>query len=202
MSNDDSYRKLDSKKAAKVLSRLTDLLDMPPFSPDTTVVFSRPLSFLPHWSLVEAADGTSLPERRIVALDDGKRAVVVDYGAALPAEIASTFQVNHDTVCDYVRFYLTYARSGADRFILVENIDDMPWRDDMGPSARKSLGKQVIPLTLVTYDGQDCTLKASLLFRNTLFEATIKVTEKGKVTVKRDSKIAEDLSVFDVATGF
>ncbi len=199
---DDSYRKLDPKKAAKQLARLEDMLDIAPFSPEKTVVFSRPLSFLPGWMLVEIVDSTALPERKVIVLDDGRRAMVMEYGVPLNDEINGLLSINHDTVADFVRFYLTYARSGSDRLMLVENIDDFPWREDMGPAARKTFGRQVIPLTLLPSVDKDYVMKAAVLFRDSLFEVTITVTKQGKITISRDAKVAEDLGVFDLATGF
>lgn len=188
----------------KFIDRLNKAWKGSPFDAQRTVVHARPLSFANDWVLAEAGDASTIPEKRCVALDNGAECVPVQFDADFIAGFASKNGVllDHDSAPDYMRFWFEYVRSGPDRFVLVEAVDDMPWREEPTPQARKSLAKTVMPLTLVDQQGDIFVFKACILFRDTLFDCTLETTLNGQVTFTARSAIAEGLTVSDGLTGF
>lgn len=199
-----AFEKLEGAKQKKFIDRLNKSWAGSPFDAARTVVHARPLSFANDWILAEAADGTIVPEKRCVALDNGAECVPVQFNAEFIPAFAGKNRVmlDSDSASDYMRFWFEYVRSGADRFMLVEAVDDMPWREEPTPQARKSLAKSVMPLTLVDQQGDVFVFKACMLFRDTLFACTLETTRQGRVSITSRLVIAEGLTVIDSTTGF
>ncbi len=199
-----NYEKLEGLKAKRFIERLNRTWCGSPFDAAHTVVHCRDLPFARGWFLAEAGDAVSMPEKRAVVLDNGRECVPVEYGPDFVARFAAANHVNLgvSNAPDYVRFWLEYTRAGADRFQLVESLDDINWREEITPQARKSLSRQVTPLTMTAHGGTGFVFKACLLFRDTLFDATLQVDMDGKVAITERTVIAESLTVIDPLTGF
>lgn len=199
-----AFEKLEGSKQKKFVDRLNKSWMGSPFDASRTVVHARPLSFANDWILAEAGDATTIPEKRAVVLDNGDECVPVQFNAEFIAAFAGKngIVLDHDSAPDYMRFWFEYVRTGTDRFLLVEAIDDMPWREEPTPQARKSLAKSITPLTLVDQQGDVFVFKACVLFRDTLFDCTLETTLDGKVTITSRHTIAEALTVSDPMTGF
>jgi len=162
------------------------------------------MSFLPGWSLAEVSDATAMPEKKCVCLDDGSECVPLQYDAGFIENFCRSraLRLDRHTTSDYVRFWLEYIRSGADRFLLVESVDDLPWREEPTPQARKSLAKAITPLTLVESTPAAFSFHACLLFRDALLDCGLEVTYDGKLSLVSREVVAEDLTVTDPFTGF
>lgn len=199
-----AYEKMEGSKARKFIERLNKAWSGSPFEEARTVVHARSLSFAKGWVLAEASDAMAMPEKKCVALDDGKTCMPIEYGPDFIPKFASNqnLYLSHETATDYLRFWFEYARSGTERFVLVENLEDIPWREEPTPQARKSLTKSIIPLTLVSPSDRGFLFKATLLFRDTLMASTLEVESTGRVALKDKSVIAESLTVTDSLTGF
>lgn len=199
-----AFEKLEGSKQKKFIDRLNKSWSGSPFDATRTVVHARSLSFANDWMLAEAGDATTIPEKRCVVLDNGTDCVPVEFNAEFVPGFAGKNGVllDHDSAPDYMRFWFEYVRSGSDKFLLVEAIDDMPWREEPTPQARKSLAKAITPLTLVDQEGDVFVFKACVLFRDTLFDCTLETTLDGKVTITARHTIAEGLTVSDGTTGF
>ncbi len=199
-----AYEKIEGTKAKKLLERLNKAWSGSPFEESRTVIHARGLSFAKGWILAEASDAMAMPEKKCVALDDGKTCLPIEYGPDFIPKFAANQNVylSHDTAPEYVRFWFEYVRSGAERFMLVETLDDMPWREEPTPQARKSLSKSVMPLTLIGPSTSGFIFKACVLFRDTLMDCTLEVSASGAVSFVERNIIAETLTVTDAFTGF
>lgn len=92
--------------------------------------------------------------------------------------------LNDETVEDYVRFFFAHVRGQHGQFVIVEGIDDIRWKDDPPPSARKAVSKLITPLTFKTYDEhKNRILSACIIFKDSLFKAKIRVALNGQITL-------------------
>ncbi|MBU6235103.1 MAG: hypothetical protein KGQ41_04605 [Alphaproteobacteria bacterium] len=199
-----AYEKIEGQKAKKFIERLNEAWRGSPFDAARTVVHARPLSFVKGWMLAEASDAVTMPEKKCIALDNGQTCVPVEYSPDFITNFAANqnMYLSHATAPDYVRFWFEYVRSGPEKFQLVETLDDIPWREEPTPQARKSLAKMITPLTLTGPVGTGFAFKACVLFRDTLFDCTLEVTASGGVHFTNRTIMAESLTVTDSFTGF
>lgn len=199
-----TYEKMEGSKAKKFLERLNKAWQGSPFDENRTVIHARGLAFAKGWILAEASDAMAMPEKKCVALDDGKTCLPMEYGSDFIPKFAANqnLLLSGQTAPEYLRFWFEYARSGAERFLLVETLEDITWREEPTPQARKSLSKAVMPLTLTEPSATGFIFKATILFRDTLMACTLDLSANGMVAFKDRAIIAESLTVTDALTGF
>ena len=102
----------------------------------------------------------------------------------------------------YVRFFFTYIKGQHGRFLLVDNPDEINWKDEPPPSGRKALAKLIEPLQ-ITGRAADGTfdLQGSMIFKDSLFFAKISVNPGGQVTLSDEELLVEDIPVRDDVLG-
>src|SRR5690606_6684391 len=110
--------------------------------------------------------------------------------------------LNEDTIGLYVKFFFTYIKGKHGRFLIIDNPDEIEWKDEPPPAGRKALAKMIEPLSLTAQD-KDGTfhLQASMIFQDSLFAAKISVTPDRQVTLYDEELLVEDIPVRDDVTG-
>ncbi len=111
-------------------------------------------------------------------------------------------KLDDETVADYARFFFTYIRGRHGRFIITENVDDINWKEDPPPAARKAIGKMLGPVSIKKKDekGTYC-LEARVMFKDSLFKTDIYVKPDGTVTLTDEELLIEDMPVLDDVFG-
>ena len=150
----DSFVQIEHGDAAKILDKINPLLEMAPFDAAMARVMRHPLSFYPGYDVVEVTDHDVNPPRKISFIDkendetvpvlllDGKNEGIYKLNADLP------IQLNNENITQYTLFFFSYVRGRHGRFIVVQNVEDIDWREEPAPSGRKALGKMIKPLML------------------------------------------------------
>ncbi len=200
----DSYTQIEHGAAAEILDQLNPLLDGAPFDPAVVRILSHDLPFYNGYSLIEVTDHDVNPSRQIsfiyknsaggdrIYLLNGQNEVIYHLNQLAPIFL------NEETIKLYVRFFFNYVRGRHGKFIIVENIDDVKWREEPAPAGRKALGKMIQPIELknITENGT-YQLSTSIVFKDSLFESDISVDENGNVTLSNQELLVEDIPVID-----
>ncbi|MFA7277079.1 MAG: hypothetical protein WC043_09795 [Pseudobdellovibrionaceae bacterium] len=197
----DTYIKLDRLETEDILTLTVRHFDGISFNPQNSIIMARDLSFYPGYRLYDMADHTHIPAaRRFVLMKDGDL-VILDFTNAPIYALNSRLPLvlNEDTVRDYVRFFFNFVRGRHGRFLITESVDDIAWRDEPPPAARKSVGKLIMPLTLLKSDRGDGSyiFQAQMMFRDSLFQADILVAKDGAVQLSNEQLLIEDMPVLD-----
>lgn len=200
----DAYVKCDRLETEDLLAEFARHLEGAAFQPDTTVIMTRPLPYYPGYSFFDIADHATLPSRRRFVLRKDADIVALDFtnGPIYALNQRAPLVLDDTTLPDYVRFFFSFVRGRHGRFILCESVDDIAWRDEPPPSARKAIGKMLDPLTVVRKDHDGTThLSAEMMFRDTLFHAEISVTPDGMVKLSNEKLLVEDMPVLEDTFG-
>src|SRR5262249_28730450 len=111
-------------------------------------------------------------------------------------------KLNDSTVSDYVRFFFSFVRGRHGRFLITESVDDIHWKEDPPPAARKAIGKMVMPVMLVKKENNGgFHLQATMMFKDSLFKSDINVTPNGLVQLSNEELLIEDMPVLDDTFG-
>jgi hypothetical protein len=111
-------------------------------------------------------------------------------------------QLNDGTVADYVRFFFSNVRGRHGRFLITETVDDIQWREEPPPAARKAIGKILVPLTVTGRDPDGgFRLAACMMFKDSLFKAAVTVRRDGIVSLSDEELLIEDMPVLDDTFG-
>lgn len=200
----NGYEKIEGPRAEKLLDRLNPVWAGSPFETGKAVIHARGLPFAKGWVLAEVEDNLAMPGKKCVALDNGRDCIPVEYNAQfIPAFIKNhALSLTEKTAKSYLHFWFEYARSGVERFILIENLDDVPWREEITPQIQRSLSKRVTPVTLVETTPKGFTFEATILFRDTLMIVAATVTPDGDVKLDKKETVVQNLTVTDALVGF
>jgi hypothetical protein len=78
--------------------------------------------------------------------------------------------LNENNVIEYIMFFFSYVRGRHGRFIIIENVDDIDWREEPPPAARKAMSKILAPVSVAGID-DDGTFHLSMfvVFKDSLF---------------------------------
>lgn len=201
----DAFIKLDSKKTAKMVELINPHLDRP-YAADSVTIMVHDLSFYPGYFLVELADHSENPPvGRAVICNDKGAVHVLDWTNAPIFALNETIPVsldNDDKIMDYARFFFAYVRGRHGRFLIVDTVDDIDWREEPAPAGRKALGKMIEPLHIKKKDADGTTiLPAAIVFRDSLFAGEIYVQRDGTIEMKNEELLVEDIPVADDTFG-
>ena len=182
----DSYTQIEHGAAAEILDQLNPLLDGAPFDASMARVLSHDLPFYNGYSLIEVTDHDVNPPRQIsfvyknteggdrVFILNGQNEIIYFLNKHVPIFLSA------EIIKLYVRFFFSYVRGRHGRFIIVENVDEIDWREEPAPAGRKALGKMIEPLDIknVTAEGV-YHLKASIIFKDSLLNPTYRLMKAG-----------------------
>lgn len=199
----DAYVKVDKDETKKYVETLKPHLEGS-FDASSTIIMARPLPFYKDSTFLDIADHKTMPPaRRFVIMVKGKP-TVIDFTNKPIYELnaAQPIRLSEDTVIDYVRFFFSYVRGRHGRFLIIESIDDIAWREEPAPSGRKAIAKMITPITIEPDAGTGSYhLTAHLLFKDSLFHAHLYVTSQGEVKITEETLLIEDIPVIDDTLG-
>jgi hypothetical protein len=201
----DSFQLIEHGDAAKILDDLNPKLDGSPFDASVVRILSHPLPFYAGYDLVEVTDYDVNPPRKVsfiykagenteLHILNGKNDPIYELNKKAP------IQLDDKNIYIYVRFFFSYVRGRFGRFIIVENVDDIDWKEEPSPAGKKALAKMINPLTMKSSDGQ-YLLSASIVFKDSLFEADISVQSDGTTALSNQELLVEDIPVLDDTFG-
>ena len=205
----DQYSKLNLTDTEKSLGVFNPLFDGSPF-PTTAIIMRRPLAFYPaHWFYDVADHQTMPPRRRYVivqqneATDAPQNITILDGSPQTILTLNNTVPLvlNDKTITEYIQFYLAFTRGPEGRMVLVESLDDIPWRDDPSPAARKALGKMIAAIEPTGSVNGNYHTKAQVIFSDGLYEIDIHVAKNGDITFQDPKMLIEDMPVLDDVLG-
>lgn len=200
----DALVKLDALEVEDLVPRLNPLLGGSPYDAQKTTILATEMPFYPGARFFEIADHSVLPVRRNFVVYRQTDAVTLDWTNAPIYRLNETVPVALDerNVADYVRFFFSFVRGRHGRFIIIENVDDIAWKDEPPATARKAIAGLIEPVRLTGIDSDGSyALAVKMIFKDSLFRSAVKVSPKGLVTLQDEELVVEDIPVLDDTFG-
>lgn len=196
----DAFIKLDPVQAAHMVERVNPHLDVP-FHQSAATVMVHTLPFYENHLLVEIARHDQHPPLVRTVICDDKSGVTVLNWTNEPIHklnAAAPIQLDDNNMMDYVRFFFTYVRGKHGRFIIIDTVDDIEWREEPAPAGRKALGKMIEPMHVIKRTEDGTTVFAvCIVFRDSLFTAEVHVKQDGLIVLQNEELLVEDIPVAD-----
>lgn len=199
----DAYISIEHGKAVALLEMLNPKIDLSPF-PNTSRILCHSLNFYNGYSLYEVSDNGVNPAKKcsFIYKDNGTTdEIYVLNGTNEPIYSLNKsvpIFLNQSNIVLYVKFFFHYVRGKFGRFHIIENVDEMNWREEPSPAGRKALGKMIAPLELIKEDERGTYhLKGRIIFKDSLFEADFLVQENGNVNLNNQEILVEGIPVLD-----
>ncbi|MEZ5815312.1 MAG: hypothetical protein R3E13_11440 [Alphaproteobacteria bacterium] len=200
----EAFTKLELDETALILDRLNPEFDGSVFDPVETTVLAQNIRFYPGFRILDIADYGTIPPLRRFVLYSADMFSILDFSNeplyALNQKLP--IDLNENNVADYIRFFFTYVRGRHGRFIITESVDDINWKEEPPPTARKAIGKMLTPVKLEKKDENgNYHLNACMVFKDSLFKSRIKVEPNGFVSLSDEELLVEDMPVLDDTFG-
>lgn len=200
----DAFTRLDTLEIENLLPRLNPLVDGAPFTAKGTTVLSMELPFYNGYSLLEIADHSVMPSRKSYVIHGPDQVVALDWTNApiYALNRKAPLKLNAKNAIEYLRFFFSFVRGPHGHFVITETPDDISWREDPPPAARKAIGNMIEPVRIksTARDGT-MTMIATMVFKNSLFRSMVSVTPEGLVSMRDEELMVEDLPVLDEVFG-
>ena len=141
----DAHEKLELAEMATILDKLNPSFDGADFDPVETTIMAVDAPFYPGYRFLEITNHTVSPPMKRFALYSEEKFTILDFTNepiyALNKELP--ISLTEENVSDYVRFFFTYVRGRHGRFLISEGVDDVNWKEEPPPAARKAIGKML-----------------------------------------------------------
>lgn len=200
----EAFGKLDLEEVAIIIDRVNPLLQGIQFDPVEAEIMAINISFYPGWRLLDIADHSSMPASRRYVVYGPQKAFVLNFTNE-PIYLLNRdvpISLTDDTIADYVRFFFSFVRGRHGRFLVSESVDDIAWKEDPPPAARKAIGKMIVPITIENKDAAGTFhIVSTMMFKDSLFKSKIHVTKDGFVTLSGEELLIEDMPVLDDTFG-
>lgn len=200
----DAFIRLSAPQVEQLLKDVTPLLNVAPFPEGQTVVLARDLDFWPGCALCDISDQGVNPIRRIFAIWKPGAAVILNWTnePVYALNKVVPLQLTENSILDYIRFFLQFVRGRHGRFLIAETVDDINWKEEPPPAARRAVGKLLHPLRLKgKTPAGDNIFEACVMFQDSLFHTDITVSDEGIVTLSNEQMLVEDMPVLDDREG-
>ena len=197
----NKFTEIKDGEAAALLDKINEQIEGQKLNTASVKILSTDLNYYPSCSFIEVSSGDPLDKRQISLLQNnqvnevyilnGTNEPIYKLNAELP------IQLNKENVCAYARFFFSFVSGRHGRFLIIDSPDDIDWREEPAPNAKKALCKMIEPLSVISEDDQHFTLKSSIIFKNSIFETDVIVQKDGQITLTRQEILVEDIPVLD-----
>lgn len=199
----EAFEKLELAEVATILDQINPEFEGAKFDPVETVIMAIELSFYVGFRLLEISDHTVSPPHQRFVLYSSEKTMVLDFtnGPIYALNKEVPIYLSEETIFDYLRFFFTYVKGRHGRFLIAETVNDINWKEEPPPAARKAIGKMLQPIELKSTEGGGYQLCATMMFKDSLFKSDIKVSLEGNVILSDEELLIEDMPVLDDVFG-
>lgn len=203
----EEFTKVETEEIEGILSHVNPTLGDQAYSADNTTIMMADLSFYHGYVLLEISDHSVHPLRRhyVVYNETDGTHHIVDYTNEFIYGLNKSIPLMLDdiNVFEYLRFFFAHVAGAHGRFLVIENIDDIAWRENPPPNAREVISKMIEPLTLLEAKKDGSYLvNAFMVFKTGLFKAKITITSDGTVNMGNEEMLIEDMPILDDVIGY
>ena len=200
----NAFVRLEPDETKELLDIVVPHFEGGSFAHDNAVILAQDFSFYPGYRFLDVANFEHVPPQHRYVLLGSDDVVVLDWSNepiyALNDRLPITLSDNN--IIDYVRFFFTHVRGKEGRFVVVENVDDIDWREEPPVAARKAIGEMLEPLHVFNKE-KDGTyhLEACIVFQDSLFKSKIEVKSNGLVSLYDEELVVEEMPIADQTLG-
>lgn len=197
-------QKLTDEERFSVLQEINAGREGSAFDEKTVTIIAQDLPFFPGYRFLDIVDyeENATPQHGFFIYKPGDVHVIDWTNQPFYELAAENFVLNAQTVSPYVRLFFQYVRSSQGRFLIIDTIDDIVWRNELPPAARKAVSDMITPLELVRQDPDGSfVLRLCMLLKNALFRNEVRVSTTGDVALSLGEVLIEDMPVQDDILG-
>jgi len=192
--------KLNKGESRDLLNEVNPYLEGTAMSDNHADIVTAPLPFYPGYRLLEITDRSNNPTRKRFVIYKPDHIVAMDYtNTPLYALNKSCpIALSQENVIGYAQFFFNFVHGKHGKFQVVESVDEINWKEEPPPNARRSLAQMIKPMNIERFE-EDGTyvLSANIIFKNALFQCNITAKQNGIVRLSQEKVLVQDLPLLD-----
>lgn len=203
--DNDIWEKLSAEESEDFVSGVNPYLKPIELGKNSTTVKKHDLSFYDEYDLFQLTDFESIPNvikyvlvNKFSDFGHSQKVIPITWTnePIYRLNLSAPLILNEETVIDYVKFFFHYVRGRHGRFLLVEHVDDVNWKETPPPTARKAITEIVEPIQIIKKDeNHKFTLRCNMVFKDSLFKSNVLVDDEGKVSLHDEEILVEGMPV-------
>jgi hypothetical protein len=202
--SEENFTPLELEDIALALDQINPLLDESQYDPVQTTILAADLPFYHSYQLLKISDQTSHPIRTHYAVYSHGDPHVLNFTNefiyALNKHIP--IQLDKDNIYEYVLFFFRHVSGTHGRFLIVESIEDIAWKENPPPNARQAIANMIKPVALKEKRADGTYIfDAHMVFKNGLFRSDILVDHDGNIQMNNEELLIEDMPIIDDVVG-
>lgn len=98
----------------------------------------------------------------------------------------------------YVKFFFDYVRGRHGRFLIVENADEINWKEEPPAKGKEALNRMISDVSI--FDEKDdgtLSMQAYMVFKDSLFKANVHVEKTGLVSLSDEQLVVEGMPIHE-----
>jgi len=196
-----NFIQTDDKETIQIIKALNHYLMNENFDPAKVKILSADCPFYPAYDYLDIELTQNAENLHLFALyqKEHNEIHVLDGSNAVIDQLNDQKQLclNADIIPQYLKFYFQHVRGDKGRFTVIESADDFNWLSQPNLQLRKTIQKMISPLILIQSDGDKSDFRASIAYKNALFDCIIRVFHNGKISFTQQELVIEDLDLLD-----
>lgn len=199
----DALVKLAPEEAGPILQEINTVFDDTEFDAETAVLLGQYIPFYPGYRYLDVSDFESVPNRQRFVIYKPGHIVALDWtnDPIYQLNEKAPLQLDEGNVSAYARFFFAHVRGRHGRFLLINSVDDIQWREEPPPVVRKAVGKMIQPISIIEQNGNSFILSSCMVFKDALFKARVNITAEGMVNLSDEELLIEDMPILDDVFG-
>lgn len=201
---EDAYLKVENEDKVQILDHVRTMIDGESFTPENTEILAKDLPFYPGYQFLDICQKDSIPVMHRYIVYGPEHIEVLNWTNEPIYTLNDKVPINlsPENVKTYVRFFFAMVKGKEGLFRITQSTEDIEWREDPPPSARKAIGNMIEPLQMTgaTPDGS-FTLSMCMMFKDSLFKSDVIVQKNGLVELRNERLLVESMPVLDHVVG-
>lgn len=200
----NAFIKLEPLETKEILDVVMPHFEGGSFTGDNAVILAQDFSFYPGYRFLDVANFEHVPPQHRYVLLGRDDVVVLDWSNEPIYALNDRLPIvlNDKNIIDYVRFFFAHVRGKEGCFVIVENVDDIAWREEPPVPARKAIGDMLEPLHVFNKEKNNTYhLEGCIVFRDSLFKSKIEVKSNGLVSLYDEELVVEEMPIADQTLG-
>lgn len=200
--SEENFIPLELDDIALALDQINPLLDGSHYDPIQTRILAADLPFYHGYQLFDISDHTTHPVRHHYAVYSHGDPHILNFTNDCIYKLNKhiPIQLDENNVYEYVIFFFRHVSGTHGRFLVVENIDDIAWKENPPPNARQAIASMIKPLSLKEKRADGTYIfDAHMVFKNGLFRSDVLVDRDGNIQMNNEELLIEDMPIIDDA---
>lgn len=193
-----AYQDISPQKTQSFLKLIEKNDNNQSFNKESVKMMSQYLAFMPDYERLVCEDYSTVPNQVKHYLRDAETIYPMLYSVDpwMDNDFGNkNLDLNTQNIASYVRFYFDYFINGSDTLKPIRFTDDITWQDEISPSIRQSMEKELLHYPEIEQKNENFLIKMPCVFRQSIMTVTFNIDPQGRIDIEKRESMIDDLPI-------